>query len=349
MNKTTIALRILVGAGVVVTAMAAGVMQRSPWIILPLGLSFTILYILGKLRQWMKGVRQTGWAGALKALPMTIGVQILLAGLLYFVGFGFASLASQYVEVRPFSSFDWIYSAAALAGFGALAGLIAWLERDLPDPIEQALAQIGGDDKDFHWPFLLEGLDVHPAPVTLDNLFDDLASSHKILPPDQARAASQGEEVKIHAAEQRLGLRLPEGLRAVYRCQNGGAIADVWAGAVETPFSDPSMVERWIGVFPDFRDLRPTEELETLADNLSLFEDSDDDVDLVVDSEEARKLVILSQWERKSLFLDYRLSGPPRVGCADFDDEDWAAHAFYWRDFETFFAVLRREDYEDEA
>ena len=63
MNKLSIALRIIMGVGVVLLGLTAGFLKRSPWIILPLGVAFTVLFILGKLRHWRIGYQQEGLKG----------------------------------------------------------------------------------------------------------------------------------------------------------------------------------------------------------------------------------------------------------------------------------------------
>ena len=107
MNKLSIALRIIMGVGVVLLGLTAGFLKRSPWIILPLGVAFTVLFILGKLRHWRIGYQQEGLKGLAAALPQTILVQLILVGLLYFVGLGFGFLLYPVGYVLAFFEIVW--------------------------------------------------------------------------------------------------------------------------------------------------------------------------------------------------------------------------------------------------
>ena len=105
------ALRLISGMAVVGTAIWAGFLYRSPWIVLLLAISFTVLYVGGKLAQWRMLARMHGIASVLKALMVTLPIQAIVSGVFFLIGVGIGAIAGQ----RDF--------AARLEGFDfALAG-----------------------------------------------------------------------------------------------------------------------------------------------------------------------------------------------------------------------------------
>ena len=88
-------LRIVSALLVVGTAMYAGYLYRSPWIIALLTLSFTALYVGGKVEQWRLLARVHGVAGVLKSLLFTLPIQAILSGLFYLVGLGIGAIVGN--------------------------------------------------------------------------------------------------------------------------------------------------------------------------------------------------------------------------------------------------------------
>ena len=347
MTTSSAVLRILMGIVVLAVGIAAGYMKRSPWIIAPMGLSFAILYILGKLKHFQHGLEQVGWKGMIVAMPATFAVQWVLAGLLYFIGLGFGYLIDPVGFIQPFSRFDLIYSLVTLVGIGFVAGIIAWLERKGPGVFEQAIADMTGIEDQDGWPYIVTDLQVHSEKLSIQSLFDGPASLHACLNEAECATASLGSDLKINQAEERLNIVLPDTLKLLYQHQNGGAISDVWAALSDRPFSNPQDVPGWIGLFLEKRDIVPTEYLEFLPSNLNEHVAAGEIEAMPELHEDASRFLVISQWERKTLFLDYSQDDAPAVGCADFDEDDWANRVVYWPSFEIFFSILRREDYEE--
>lgn len=151
-------------------------------------------------------------------------------------------------------------------------------------------------------------------------------------------AESAGTPERIAAAEARLGVALPEGLRALYRVQNGGESCNVAVPLLPRP----QRFEDILTPFGGYEDLHPTESLATAWDSFLAFATPQDESMAYLFRNGTDRMVVLSQWYRRTLFLDYSRPGPPSVGHVDFDDPAWAERITRWPDFEAFFAELRR-------
>lgn len=115
-------LRAAIGFGVIGSAVAAGVLHRSPMIVGLLALSFTALYVVGKVSQWRMLASQSGAGAVAKALLVTLPVQAILAGVFYLIGAGIGALTSKREFAERLEAFD-----LALAGGLLIVGLAAGL------------------------------------------------------------------------------------------------------------------------------------------------------------------------------------------------------------------------------
>lgn len=113
-------MRIVLGLLIVWVAILAGFLHRSPWIIALLTVSFTVLYVGGKLAQWQMLARMNGAAAVLKALLVTLPIQGIVSGLFYLVGVGIGAIAGQRAFADRLDGFD-----AALAGGLLIFGVLA--------------------------------------------------------------------------------------------------------------------------------------------------------------------------------------------------------------------------------
>jgi hypothetical protein len=188
-------------------------------------------------------------------------------------------------------------------------------------------------------------LDIDPAPLSLETFFH----SPRYLQPNAAiqaleqRGAARIEkrpfaanEAMIAAAEARLGFRLPEMLRRLYRRMNGGYVGRVYVALK----SDPRPLSAdWRGAFTvDFSTLAGVDELRTIAQWCQDSEHAPEDV-----PPDADKLVILQVRRGDMTLLDYARGAEPRVLIVDHDKArglDPVDVAF--ESFDAFFAALRR-------
>lgn len=119
-TRSSMLLRALCGLWIVGAAMGAGFMLRSPWIIAPMGVAFSVLFVIGKWDAWKHAFRTTGW----KCLPLglftTLPVQCLIVALFYGVALGFTLLSDTERSLQPFGAWDMNYAAAVLFLGGAL-------------------------------------------------------------------------------------------------------------------------------------------------------------------------------------------------------------------------------------
>lgn len=344
-SKSSGALRIALGVSLVVFALAAGFVQRSPWILPFLATGFTSAYLCGQLRTW----RHASNTGALRLywlqLPADFGVQLLLVSVLYLIGFGFSALISGGVRVAPVAPGDAIWSLAV----GAVASLLGiYIDRLEGKPSTYFPAWMTGKDEDAGEAFRND-LRLLQEPVSLQSFFtapaDTVsATEHEAAAwADAYSALTEGlSEDDITRAEARLGRALPDLLIALYRQQNGGTVAPVCIPLPEHP--EPAQYSHVILPFGGYNDLVPAESLRTVWDTVCDYADPDAPEDANQFPPGAKAMIVLAQWYRETLFLDYNQPGAPRVGYTDFDrfNPDGSRDAVtWWKDFETFFACLR--------
>ncbi len=344
MTAATIFLRIATGLGFVLVGGAAGYVHRSPLIIPVLAIGFAAAYVAGKQRAWRHSLSTKGWRGTLAQIPSTYVAQVFLVGLLYLIGFGLGALVRGKVDLAAFGRVD-VGIAVWTGVIGVAFGLaIDQLEKrkSVTSPDETFTF---GDDTDME----AQRADINllDTPVQPHSLFRSIHYTHDTS--DEAdgeydgtpNEKSAGSDAKIAAAEARLGVVFPEGLRAIYRVQNGGSINSVCvlkAGITQTQSYDDVIMP-----FSGYDDLEPLERVRPLFDAISDYAEPDTQPEEF--PEGCKQMMILAQWYRETLFLDYSNPGAPRVGFTDFDNEAPLEKAVWWEDFDAFFASLRH--YED--
>lgn len=337
-------LRLGTGLVLVGSVLVAGALPRGAWIVAPLTAAFTAAFAIGRWRAWCTLLRQRNMGKLIAALAATAAVQAVLVATLYLIGRGVAAVFGRPAP-DTFGAFDIVYAGAVAAvgiGFG---GFIAWCEsrawsnlapRDDADRCNEA----DGTRMDAE-------IRLRPEPVTPHSLFAAVHYTHlRHSLGGGASAASTGPvvtEAILAAAEARLGVALPETLRALYRAQNGGSINRVCIP--KTGIRAPRRYDDVLMPFSGYNDLLPCEKLRTVFGSTTDFADPDDPDQRDMFPAGSRQLVVLAQWYRETLFLDYRNGAPPSVGFVDFDHADWEAHVVRWPGFEAFFAALRH--YED--
>lgn len=337
-------MRITLGVSLVVFALAAGFVQRSPWILPFMGAGFTSAYLFGQLRHW-RVARDTGklkryWL----QLPADFGVQLILVSVLYLVGFGLAAVTRGTVNLATFAPGDAIWPL----GVGAAASIMGlYIDRVEGKPAKWYPEWMNGNDDAGEAPG--DDLRLLPGPVTPQSFFsvpaDTVsATEHEAAAwADAYSALTEGlSDDDVTRAEARLGRALPDLLIALYRQQNGGAITPV---CVPLPgHAAPTRYEQVILPFGGYNDLVPAESLRTVWDTVLDYASPDNPADAGQFPEGAKAMIVLAQWYRETLFLDYNQAGAPRVGYTDFDrfGLDGTRDAVtWWKDFETFFAALR--------
>ena len=125
-TRTSMLLRLVCGLLLVGSAMAAGFMLRSPWIILPMGLAFSALFVIGKWKAWRLTLRSLGWKAFLTGLFSTVPIQMMIVALFYGPCLGFMMLTEGKPPIKPYGPFDTQYALVVLA-VGAVLGIGAHL------------------------------------------------------------------------------------------------------------------------------------------------------------------------------------------------------------------------------
>lgn len=118
-------LRVLTATVVVATAVLAGYLHRTPWIVALLAVSFTVLYVAGKLPQWRQQVQAEGVKGIARALALTVPVQAILAGVCYLIGVGVGAIVGGRDLAWRLEAFD-VALAGGLLAFGLASGTIIY-------------------------------------------------------------------------------------------------------------------------------------------------------------------------------------------------------------------------------
>ena len=339
MTKFVGGLRMAAGLTVLAAMIGAGWGHRSPWIVVLATPAFTALYALGKWNAWKMAWRIGGLKQIILATLTTLPIQAVLAGVLYLVGLGLGRLITGYRPIAELSAAD-VAGAGMLFVVGVvLSAVIIRLEGDAVDALlTPEIETLSSEDVE---------LEIDPRPLTSATFF----TSPGYWRQNAARQAleQRGEVVErqplaaredmIAAAEERLGVRLPDTLRTLYGVMNGGSV-----GWLHVPMkADPKPVyDDWRGAFSiDYSALAPLKELRTVAEHYEDFTHDPEDVPANAD-----RLVILQARYGDMTLLDYSTGTEPRVLIVDYDKYEDDPIDIAFDDFDTFFAALRRnQDY----
>jgi SMI1 / KNR4 family (SUKH-1) len=337
-------LRLVSGLILVLSVVAAGAMARSAWLILPLAVIYTTVFILGRWKSWRLSIKSDPLSRVLANVFSTGAVQAILVTVLYLIGRGAASVFGNTANA-VLSSWDIFYCMSiAIAGI-SLGSIVAWKERG--ESVNSNLDTYGDDMNTPTSAAQRHEIRLLPESINLDNFFHSIHYSHGTYEgPERIYVSipnenSAGSDTKITAVEKRLAIQLPEKLKALYRVQNGGSIDSLCT--VKHDVTEAHWYEDLVLPFGGYDDLLPTELLRSMFDSASDYADPNDESQAESFPEGCKKMIILAQWYRHTLFLDYNGSGAPKVGFVDFDHSaQWQTHCVWWDSFETFFSALRR-------
>jgi hypothetical protein len=337
-------LRLFTGFFLLLSVLAAGALARSPWVIAPLAATFAVAFIIGRWRSWRLAMKTHSLKRILSELLATTVIQTVMVAMLYLIGRGVAAVIGR-TSAGAFSQWDLGYGVVTAAIGLTLGGIAVWRERNHASGPFASLGQTSLEDSPA--PALSQGDEIRllPDPVTLQSFFSGIHYTHaRYEGPENTYVGtpnvdSAGSDEKIAAAEARLGVLLPDGLRALYRTQNGGSVN---ALCIPNPgVETPRLYDDIVAPFSGYDDLLPCEALRTVFASATDYADPEqpDQSDMFPDG--CAKMIILAQWYRHTLFLDYGAGDTPSVGFVDFDDIDWQAHCVRWTSFEHFYSSLR--------
>lgn len=328
-------LRIIAALTVVISLIAAGYLNRSPWIVLLATPVLILLYALGKFRQWRAAWRAGGTKSIMLSVLTTLPIQLVLGYVLYLIGLGLAQLISP-APIADFGSGD-VLGVGLMFVICLICSLaIISLEGETPARPQQTANQpdrSAGEEVE---------LDIDPSPLTPETFF----TSPGYWRPDPVREALEGRgkriakplltasDAEIAAAEERIGFRLPQSLRGLYHIMNGGNVGELYVPLKAKP---GPVYDDWRGAFSiDYSSLNPLERLRTVREHYEDFTDDPDEFPANAD-----KLLVLQARYGDMTLLDYSKPGEPRVSIVDFDKNgDLPDIAF--DTFDDFFKALRR-------
>ncbi len=340
MTPLTRWLRIFTGIALVLSVLYAGYVRQSPRVVLWLAIAFTVSYICGRFAAWVLVYRQGKLVAALRGVPLTYIVQLLLVSVLYLLGLGASTLLNDTGVPRATGPLEALYPLF-VGGFGIAMGLlISWLEARNSGDLSKLDALENQSDVSPPRAELM----LLPDPVSVPSFFNGAHYSH-IEPGENAgesnrrpNAKSAGSLEKIAEAQSRLGIQLPARLVEIYLHQNGGSINAI---CVPKPgIAQPRLYEDVITPFSGYNDLYPLEIVNSLHEAITNYADPESQPEAF--PEGCERMFVLARWYSETLFLDYRQSGEPRVGFVNFEDLfNWQDRCQWWSNFDAFFAQCR--------
>lgn len=324
--------RITAALTIVIVMIAAGWLHRSPWVVALATPAFTVLYALGKWNAWTAAWRAGGVKQIIAATMVTLPIQAVLAAVLYVLGLGLGRLVGGYRPLAALSAGD-VVAAVVLFGIGvALCVVIIRAEKVPPEPAAPTSTTEEPE------------VDVDPTPLTVETFF--VSPGYWRVNAARTALEKRGETVvrpplaaredMIAAAEQRLGVRLPDTLRTLYGVLNGGYVDWLYVPLK----ADPQPVyDDWRGAFSiDYSQLAPVETLRTVTEHYHDFTDDPDEIPAGADQQ-----IILQARYGDMTLLDYSRGPAPRVLIVDYDKYGGDPVDIAFDDFDTFFAALRRD------
>lgn len=344
-TRLALGLRLAAALLVVATMVVVGWVQRSPWVVLLATPVFTVLYVLGKWDAWKLAWRSGGGPQIALSVLVTLPIQAVVAGVCYVLGLGLGRLVAGNRALAPLAAADVITMALLLAVGMAVSAVVIRLES-----AELAVSNIAATTEDVHTDDGADvepevELDVDPRPLTLDTFFvsPEHWRTNAAREALEARSGpvrkppSAADDDMVDAAETRLGVRLPDTLRALYRTLNGGYVGWMYVPLVPNP---GPFYDDWRGAFSiDYSSLASLEKLRTVAEHYSDFTDDPEDLPA-----NAAHLVVLQARYGDMTLLDYSAGPRPRVLIVNYDKpagQDPVDVVF--DDFDAFFAALRGE------
>ncbi|WP_208350725.1 SMI1/KNR4 family protein [Pseudaestuariivita rosea] len=293
-------------------ALYYGFMGRVPLVMVPLAGAFIFAMLFGS------GLKRNSnyvdiWDMLLEIVVIG-GFAFLGIAAFYFVGYGISAAFYPEYEAAGTVQRDMI-AACVVAGISVLLTVADFMteRRDATDA--NGTPQTGPY-------FELELSDMRVSPKTI------------FAYPDHEWHPRTADEA-IGKAERALGVRFPDGLRALYYEQNGGALRDVLIPAVRNPRPDDK--RDWVNPFPSNREILPLEQLETLQSAAATSH-----MDLPgAHFSGSQHLVVISEFYGETMLVDCRPNASHQVIFARFYHEDWRKTATLFTDFDALWDALR--------
>lgn len=335
-------LRLFMGGAIVLAVVSAGFLNRSAWLILLATPAFTALYALGKWDSWKLAWRTGGLKMVLLSILVTLPIQLIVVSVFFLIGLGASMLVGASNGFQPLTPVDLVTAAVMFVFAVGLAGFINVLEARAAGEASASTAFLQEEAQTRDADEEVE-LDIDPTPLTPQTFYvsrgywktDALEDAMEGRGKPVVKKADAASEEEIAEAEARLGFKLPEGLRDLYKIMDGG-----YVGWMYVPLkADPGpFYDDWRGAFSiDYSQLHSLHNLRTVKDLYEDFTDDPDDMPVNAD-----KLVVLQARYQDMTLLDYSFGPEARVWLVDFDERPEQSTDIQFPDFDSFFAELRR-------
>jgi hypothetical protein len=342
-------LRLVVGAIVVLFPATCGWLFRSPWIIPIIGAVFVPLYVLGKAGASTQLSDPRTRQAVLRAVPQIWLIQTVIAGIFYLIGAGAGALAHDRPVNWALDGLDLGLIVAFVLLTLPLTATVAHAENPARETmsitrttdsnttadgsaiVSDANGEFGTIARTITPRTFYRGWHFSRHNYTLQALTDIV--DHQGNKP--VRAPKRASEAMIAATEQRLGVRLPQMLREIYKVQDGGSLPTYFVPRYP---GAPRDFDGWVSAFAhDYDVLNPLADLVRLHDDYVEHGNPDDPEETAGWIPGAEKLIVIASRTGYGTALDYRQGEEP--GVLLFDHGNEAKEVLRFLSFEAFLAA----------
>ncbi|MEL6436692.1 MAG: SMI1/KNR4 family protein, partial [Pseudomonadota bacterium] len=158
------------------------------------------------------------------------------------------------------------------------------------------------------------------------------------------REPKQASEAMVAETEKRLGVKLPETLRNIYKVQDGGSLPTFF---VPKRPDAPRTHDNWLTAFAyDYDVLNPLKDLRSLRDDYVAYDDPDDPEATQYWIPGSDQLILIAARTGYGTALDYRNGDEP--GVLLFDQNEDEKELMRFESFDAFLAACHEIDFDED-
>jgi len=367
MTKNSLRARLIFGAILIPMPIVMGAIGASPYNIFILAILFSIFMTVGRIEVHRKNSPLYSRKDWIRLGSQTLITQLILTTILFLLGLGgsaifgsrIGSMAIERLDLLIMSGFSLlllpmmisIYRQEHRKGVKKNQGsLVRASGFTTAEDLLDVNDDISGDSADAQ-----DG-NIIPAPLTLNNFYRGFhfSESNPVRWALKDERDANGDkykrypigasEARIAETEKRLGFRLPETLRALYKIRDGGSVPDRLVRISDDPIDEyGDEYDNFFGAFADdYNVLNGLAELETLRDNYLEYDSEEDSEDWI---EKSERYVYLAMRMTRGTALDYSQCGDQdEPGVAMFDTENGKDKAIlaHFDSFDEFLAACHK-------